>query len=193
MGRPKKFEETEVVDRAMDLFWCSGYDGTSMTELTKVMNMNAPSIYFAFGSKRGLFDAVLKRYEHRREGFKNAIVSAPTAREAAEQLLFGASEWLTSPNEPLGCLMIQCGLSTGAANRDVSAELANRRNRLISLLAECFRQGQRNGDLAADADPEELAKFYHMVFIGLCVQASSGTSREELQNSAHLAMKSWPA
>ena len=124
MARPRAFDEGEVLDKAMEVFWRLGYEGASMSDLSAAMRLNSPSIYAAFGSKRGLFDAVMDRYQVRRAPYGEAIAAAPTARAAAERMLYGAVDWLTCSEEPLGCLLIQSGLSTGAANADVPQALA---------------------------------------------------------------------
>lgn len=188
MPRPRKFDEGQALDRAMQVFWTLGYDGASMAELTKAMAMNAPSVYFAFGSKRGLFDAILERYDQRRASHKDSILAACTARQAAERMLFGAIEWLTDPAEPPGCLLVQSGLASGIASHDVCDELVRRRNRGTALLAELFEQGQKSGNLVDTADAGELARYIQMVFSGLCVQAASGSSRSELQSCARFAL-----
>lgn len=188
MPRPRKFDEGQALDRAMQIFWTLGYDGASMAELTKAMAMNAPSVYFAFGSKRGLFDAVLKRYEERRATYRNLILAASTAREAAECMLFGAIEWLTDPAEPLGCLLLQSGLASGVASLDVCYELARRRNGVTELLTKLFKQGQKSGNLVGTADPEEIARYCQTVFSGLCVEAAAGKSRADLMSCAKLAL-----
>lgn len=188
MARPRKFDEGIALDRAMVVFWTLGYDGASMAELTKAMSMNTPSIYFAFGSKRGLFDAVLERYDKRRSDHKDLILAAATAREAAERMLFGAIDWLTDPDEPPGCLLVQSGLASGIASQDVCEELVRRRARISALLRELFEQGQRNGNLLDTADAGQLADYFQMVFSGLCVQAAAGSSRTGLQNCARWAL-----
>src|ERR1700743_2905898 len=116
MVRPRVFEEADVLDRAMEVFWRHGYEGASFAELTKAMGMNSPSIYAAFGSKRGLFDAVLDHYRRRRSAHRAAILSAPTSRDMAERFLFGSIDWLVAKDEPRGCLTLQAGLSAGANN-----------------------------------------------------------------------------
>ncbi|MCS3467510.1 AcrR family transcriptional regulator [Pseudomonas sp. JUb42] len=188
MPRPRKFDEGVALDQAMVVFWTLGYDGASMAELTKAMGMNAPSVYFAFGSKRGLFDAVLERYDERRSHHKDSLLTAATAREAAERMLFGAIEWLTDPDEPPGCLLVQSGLASGIASQDVCDELVRRRSRVSALLTALFEKGQSNGNLVDTADAAQLADYVQLVFSGLCVQAAAGTSRTGLQSSAHLAL-----
>jgi AcrR family transcriptional regulator len=61
-GRPRAFDEEEVLDVAMRLFWEHGFDGTSMSELTEAMGINRRSVYAAFGNKEALFTAALERY-----------------------------------------------------------------------------------------------------------------------------------
>ena len=61
-GRPRGFDEEEVLDVAMRLFWEHGFDGTSMSELTEAMGINRRSVYAAFGNKEALFTAALERY-----------------------------------------------------------------------------------------------------------------------------------
>lgn len=192
MARPRKFQETEVLDSATEVFWRLGYDGASMAELTKAMAMNAPSIYFAFGSKRGLFDAVLERYDLRRAAHGAAVRTASTALEAAECMLFGAVDWLTDPSEPPGCLLVQSGLATSINNPDIPIELARRRNRVQVMLTERFQRAQHEGDLTLTADPAALARYIQLLFSGLCVEAAAGSSRERLIEDARRGLMSWP-
>lgn len=63
MARKKEYNETEVVDKAMHLFWRNGYENTSMQMLEKEMGINKFSIYSSFGNKHGLFLESLKTYK----------------------------------------------------------------------------------------------------------------------------------
>ena len=193
MARPREYDEGEVLDRATDVFWRLGYDGASMAELTRAMRLASPSIYAAFGSKRGLFDAVLGRYAKRRAAYVAWLLSGTTAREVAERMLLGAVEWLTDPNEPLGCLSIQSGMSAGVGNQDVPSCLAGWRARLEATLRDRFERARNEGDLSADQDPAALARYIQTVFLGLGIQAAAGVPRDALTEVAGYAMKSWPA
>jgi AcrR family transcriptional regulator len=193
MARPRVFEEAEVLDRAMDVFWRHGYEGASMAELTKAMGLNSPSIYAAFGSKRGLFDAVLNRYRERRAAHRAYLLAGASAREVAERLLFGAIEWLVDPNEPRGCLLIQAGMSTGVNNEEIPRAIINQRSKTRDLLTERLMRAQEDGDLPASADPAALTRYLLMVFNGLALQAAEGMSEAELRESAERALLAWPA
>ncbi|MEV4454109.1 TetR/AcrR family transcriptional regulator, partial [Streptomyces mirabilis] len=55
-----------------------------------------------------------------------------------------------------------------------------------------FRQAVDEGDLPPDADPELLARYLMTVANGIAVQAAGGTTRDELQQVADMALRSWP-
>ncbi|MGH7005174.1 MAG: TetR/AcrR family transcriptional regulator, partial [Alphaproteobacteria bacterium] len=61
-GRPRAFDCDAALESAMRVFWEKGYDGASMADLTGAMRINAPSLYAAFGSKAGLFQAAVELY-----------------------------------------------------------------------------------------------------------------------------------
>ncbi|SHJ62163.1 TetR/AcrR family transcriptional regulator [Pseudozobellia thermophila] len=65
MARKKQYDEAEVVEKAMNLFWRNGYTNTSMQMLEKEMGINKFSIYASFDSKHGLFLQCLERYKTR--------------------------------------------------------------------------------------------------------------------------------
>ena len=62
MARTRSFDEDEVLDRAMALFWRKGFEATSIEELVSVSGINRASMYAVFGDKRRLFLAVLDHY-----------------------------------------------------------------------------------------------------------------------------------
>ena len=75
MARTKKYNEQEVIEKAMVLFWKNGYENTSVRMLEKEMGINQFSIYASFGNKHGVFLESLKCYKAKTnnmfEKFKN--------------------------------------------------------------------------------------------------------------------------
>ncbi|WP_240999650.1 helix-turn-helix domain-containing protein, partial [Streptomyces sp. Tu 4128] len=61
-GRPRSFDRATALEAALMTFWERGYEATSVSDLTRVMDIGAPSLYRAFGDKRSLFEEVVREY-----------------------------------------------------------------------------------------------------------------------------------
>jgi AcrR family transcriptional regulator len=192
-GRPREFDVDEALDRALGVFWRKGYEGASLPELTKAMGINRPSLYAAFGNKEALFRKVLDRYAEGPAAYVRAALDEPTARAVAERLLHGTAELLADPRHPRGCLMVQGALACGEAAESVRRELAARRAAADALVRRRFERARAEGDLPADADPADLARYVVTVMRGMAVQAAGGASREQLRRVAEIALRAWPA
>lgn len=62
MARPREFDETAVLDAAVQCFWNRGYGATSMRDLVDRMGITGASLYNAFGDKHSLFRRALDHY-----------------------------------------------------------------------------------------------------------------------------------
>jgi AcrR family transcriptional regulator len=193
-GRPRSFCKDEALDRAMAVFWRQGYEGASLTDLTAAMGINSPSLYACFGSKEGLFRAVLERYDERRNEFMTKVLAAPTSEGVASAFLEGVAHFAadTSGRNPPGCLLLQSGLACGG-DKVIPDELARHRAEKEAALKARFETARRDGDLPQSADPAGLARYLASVANGICVQATTGASAEQLLQVAKLALACWPA
>ncbi len=192
-GRPREFDPDEVLDRALDVFWRKGYEGASLSELTEAMGINRPSLYAAFGNKEELFRKALDRYADGPAAYTREALNAPTARGVVERLLRGATEALTHPDYPPGCLGVHGALSCGEAAESIREELCARRGAYEVSLRQRFERAKAEGDLSADADCADLARLVMTVMQGMAVQASGGASREDLRRVAEMMLRAWPA
>src|SRR6202030_4546824 len=107
MGRPRSFDIDRALDRALLVFWRKGYEGASLSDLTKAVGVNRPSLYAAFGGKEALFRKALDRYLNGPAAYTQEALKEPTARAVVEPLLRGAASFNTAPRDPGGCLTVQ--------------------------------------------------------------------------------------
>ena len=92
LGRPRAFDPDTVLERAMHVFWSKGYEGASLSNLTRAMRINRPSLYAAFGNKEQLFGKVLDRYMNGPLAFFRKALAARKARDVIEQIFFGVAD-----------------------------------------------------------------------------------------------------
>ncbi len=192
MGRPRAFDVDKALDRALKVFWRKGYEGASLPDLTKAMGINRPSLYAAFGNKEALFRKALERYVEGPAAYVREAIREPTARAVVERLLRGAADLLTDPRNPRGCLMVQGALACGEAANAIRRELISRRMAGEAAFRERFERAKAEGDLPADCDPADLARYVATVLQGMAVQAAGGASREQLRGVVEMALRAWP-
>jgi len=191
-GRPRAFDPDAVLERAMHVFWAKGYEGASLSNLTRAMRINRPSLYAAFGKKEELFRKVLDRYVDGPLAYFGKALAAPKARDVIEQIFFGAAEMAGDPRFPSGCLMVQGALAVGNAAGSVRKEAAARRATSEVALRRRLQRAKREGDLPKNADPAELARYVMTVLQGMAVQGADGASPDQLRRVAQLALRAWP-
>jgi AcrR family transcriptional regulator len=192
-GRPREFDTNEALDKALQVFWRRGYEGTSLSDLTEAMGINRPSLYAAFGNKEELFRRALDRYADKGPGaVHRQALAEPTAKGVVQQLLRTMAISLTDPSNPPGCLAVQGALSCGEAADSIKQELCNRRSAGEQALRQRFERAKADGDLAPDTNAAALARFVVTVTQGMSVQAAGGASRADLLMVADLALKAWP-
>jgi AcrR family transcriptional regulator len=191
-GRPREFDIDQALDRALKVFWRKGYEGATLPDLTRAMGINRPSLYAAFGNKEELFRKALDRYAAGPASHAFVALKEPTARAVVERLWYGAIEMATHPQNPAGCLLVQGALACGDTADAVRRDVAARRAAGVAALRRRFRRAVAEGDLPADANPADLARYVATVTYGMAVQAASGASRAQLRRVAQLALRNWP-
>ncbi len=192
MGRPREFDMDEALDRALQVFWRSGYEGASIADLTEAMGITRPSLYAAFGNKEELFRKTLDRYVDGPGGYVQIALAKPTAREVVEHLLYEAADAVTDPDHPPGCLAVQGALCCGEAAETIKQELMHRRASGEQDLRKRFERAIAEGDLPKGSDAADLARYISAILQGMAVQAAGGGSRKQLRKIAEMTLRAWP-
>ncbi|MGC9543052.1 TetR/AcrR family transcriptional regulator [Streptomyces sp. UG1] len=190
-GRPRSFDRETALEKAVLAFWEHGYEATSVSDLTRVMGIGAPSLYAAFGDKRALFDEVVTFYGARYGSFTDrALAEEPTARAAVARMLRDAAVEYTAPGHPHGCLVVHAAIN--CTSPEVEESLRERRNANIDAVRGRIEADIATGALPAGTDAAALARHTGAMIQGMSQQARDGASREELEALVEIAMAIWP-
>ncbi|PYI56130.1 TetR/AcrR family transcriptional regulator [Paenibacillus flagellatus] len=189
MVRLREFDENEALDAAMRLFWEKGYEATSLTDLTTRMGIQKPSLYSAFGDKKRLFEAALRRYTQHHAARVRALLQSRDSVKQAFRLLF---ESVAAPRDDggteRGCFCINTMVEL--APHDPAFEVLTREHQmyLTALFRETIERGVRSGELRSDTDAQSVAETLVVSLIGLTVLMKSRPDRTFVDRSVRVVL-----
>ena len=105
MALKKEYKEEEVIEKAMRLFWRTGYENTSMQMLEKEMGINKFSIYSSFGNKHGVFLESLKCYKEKVNVMIDKFKNASNGVEDIKQFFYDSVNVCYLEGNQKGCLV----------------------------------------------------------------------------------------
>ena len=191
-GRPPSFDRKAALEQAMLTFWRYGYETTSIVDLTTAMGVSPPSLYAAFGDKKRLFLDAIRLYAGDPDAFGRAVDGAPTARDAAHDMLTAAAIAFTGDATPKGCLLASAAASGSAGSADVRHAVAEIRLGIEARLRARIERDVAQGALPPGTKAAALAGLVLAVTQGLSVLARDGATRAFLLAVVEAAMQAWP-
>lgn len=192
MARPREFDEDEVLQAALRVFWEKGYESTSLNDLLEAMGLTKSSLYKAFGSKEALFRRVVERYNRDFMGFRQEALAEPTPRRIVERLLYGMTELHAGEETPPGCLETNAAVACSTAAEPIRLELARNRECFRLQLRDRFEEVLAAGPLPQGMTSDDAASLIVSLIQGLAVQAKAGFSRDTCRRVVRAALLSWP-
>jgi len=182
MSRSKEYEIGRVRQKAMTVFWENGFEATSVQDLVEATGLNRYSMYDAFGSKEGVFQAALDNYRDQIAAMMLATLddTAFSGLEAIRHFLKTLKTVFSGPQGGRGCLFInsavEAPLLEAASQERVTAHLVRLEKRLHHRLKEAAAAGE----ISATANTLSLARALVAMTLGSGVLARSPLARKNV-------------
>jgi TetR/AcrR family transcriptional regulator, copper-responsive repressor len=185
-GRPRSYDPEQALEQATAAFWQAGYSATSLDTLALATGMNRPSLYGAFGDKRGLYLQALQRYADAAGAAMQAALSPQRPLRDGLKRVFDAALKLYYPADSAarGCFLVGTAATEAVLDDDVRALLGTALRSFDALFEARFRQAQASGELDAGADPVVLARITSALLHSLALRSRAGDKRAELAATA---------
>lgn len=151
MAGTRQFDEDEVLNRAMLLFWRRGYGATSMQDIAQATGVLRGSLYHAYGDKQALFLKIFERYQAAFFANVRAALEAPTAEEALRRYLAFSIATVTVVAEDdvtRGCLTTKTATDETAMDAAIRAALRGLLDGVRALLEARLARPDAAGRLA---------------------------------------------
>lgn len=178
-GRPREFDTEAVLEAALTFFWQKGIRATTR-QLEAVLGMSQSSIYNAFGSKQGLLDRALDRYENQAD---RALIAPLLNRDdglaAIEAFFLALRDWIVRQDRR-GCMLINLMAETGATDAMIARRAERYRDRVRTALIGALQRAAAAGEIADDR-VQERADILICLLLGFNVATRGGASAAELE------------
>lgn len=183
MAGKKAFLPDLALEKAMNVFWERGYEGTSVEDLVQCTGIGRGSLYDTFGDKHALYLAALDRYcrmsQERIAVFRGQVGSL---RERLEHVFQTYIDALLSDSARRGCFLVNASIELAPHDTEVFKRVQSAYQDYEEMFYGMLIQAQAAGELAWTYDPHQFARFLLGTLISLRVLARTRADRGVLQD-----------
>jgi TetR/AcrR family transcriptional repressor of nem operon len=189
MARKKDFDEDELLERAVNLFWRKGYHATSAQDLVDELKINRSSLYNTYTDKKTLFTKSLKQYQQKQTNAMLAMLDkADDAAITIKQIFDNLVNESIADTLLKGCFMVNTAVELAGVDQEVGV-IVNENNKSVEDgLTKLIEKSRRSGKLSSKVEPRTLARFIFANITGIKVAARTGADKQTLQDIADVAI-----
>lgn len=183
MPRPREFDEAEVVQKAMDVFWRNGFTAASLQELVSSTGVHRASLYGEFKDKRSLFLRCLTHYRQEVVPGRLVLLEAPGGGVEAIRTYFNAVvDDLMGAAKGRGCLVVNSAIELASVDEEVQNQVSLHLARLEQAFVFALNEGQKKGEIGSELSVESLSRFLTSASQGLMVTGKAIPDRKMLSD-----------
>ena len=186
-GRPRSFDDDEVVGRAMDLFWQRGYAATSMRDLKDELGVLPGSLYGAYGDKHALFLRALERYAEGTRAAADELADDGPVLPRVRALLTGVLD-AAAETPGRGCMLGNTAAESLPADAEAAEVVGDALDALEAAIEQALEDGQDAGEVRAAIDCGAHARMLVALMQGLHVLARAEDDPRRLGDAVDAAL-----
>ena len=170
MVRPREFQEDQVKEAIMTVFWQKGYEATSIQDLVEATGLLKGSLYGAFGDKLTLYLIALEHYDQTRiqAGITMLKMEIPLS-EKISRLFDSIIESMNTGVFAGGCLLCNASLEMATLDTSIQKSIEQQINRLCCAVADAL-----SAYINDKSEANELAELIISTYFGARVMAKAG-------------------
>ena len=182
MARPKEFDRTKALDKAMHLFWEQGYEATSIQDLCEHKGINRGSLYDTFGDKHSLFVETLLRYRDLNMSQTDSSEGALFGLIGIRQLFSEIVEASIDDLQQSGCFFVNTTAELASHDVEVATLCIENRRGYETMFVHLLTQAEEANEIAKGRDLRQLARFLVNTIYGIRITAKTTNDREILED-----------
>lgn len=170
MPRVKLFDEKEVLEKAMNLFWKKGYYATSIQDLVNNLGINRASLYDTYGGKKNLFE---KAFSHYRLSNTNAVrkylYSQTNIKIGFKNLFEMAIQQSKLDKDCKGCFVVNSTIEFIPNEKEFSSLIQENKKQFEEIFLNYLLLGVERNQISEDKNLKAIATLLFTFYNGLKV------------------------
>ena len=188
MARPREFDETAVLEAAMNCFWTRGFEQTSVRDLAEQMGITGASLYNAFGDKRSLYRQAFLHYLEQTVRDRVARLEQLPPALAIRTFFDEIIERSVDDERRRGCMLVNAALELAPYDPEFRQLVSEEMMFIEAFFRRCAAAGQQDGSIDGTRTSDEVGKLLLSVLLGIRVLARTDPRREVLEGAANAAL-----
>lgn len=181
MARTKEFNEDHALDKAIEIFWHKGYNGTSAQDLVTHLGLSRSSLYDTFGDKQKLFAMALKRYQTQgQDTAKKLLEESEDIKEALTKIFKQAVKESLEDRITKGCFMVNSSVELAMHDEEIAKMVNDNRKIMEDIFIKAVIKGQEAGQISMQLDARTLSRFIFNNYSGIRVLARAGETDKKV-------------
>lgn len=181
MARTKEFNEDQALDKAIEIFWHKGYNGTSAQDLVNHLGLSRSSLYDTFGDKQKLFVKSLKRYQKQNlDSLNELFENAENIKTALTEIFKQAVIESLQDRITKGCFMVNSAVELAMHDPEIAKIVHDNQKVVEDIFCNAVRKGQELGQISEKQDARSLARFIFNNYSGIRVLARAGEKDKQV-------------
>jgi len=175
MARTKEFNEEKALDKAIEIFWHKGYNGTSAQDLVTHLGISRSSLYDTFGDKQKLFAQSLLRYQKQsQDQVIKLLDESENVKETLHDIFKQAVIESLEDRITKGCFMVNSSVELAMHDEDIAKIVKSNTQTMEQVFTKAVKKGQESGHISKQQDARVLARFIFNNYSGIRVLARTG-------------------
>lgn len=167
MAGKRQFDEAEVLQKTLNLFWEKGYQATSMIDLATATGVQRGSLYNAYGNKKALFIKAFAYYSVPLLTHIEQSLSTPDLKTALSQYFESLIDRITDNSNSKGCFSTKAIMENSKKDDYITQKLQALLSEIESLIKNRLDIAVNGGELRGDS--QEIAAYLLALSRGLAV------------------------
>ncbi|RYJ40719.1 Transcriptional regulator, TetR family [Flavobacterium anhuiense] len=181
MARTKEFNEDQALDKAIEIFWHKGYNGTSAQDLVNHLGLSRSSLYDTFGDKQKLFVKSLKRYQKQNlDSLTELFENAENIKTALTEIFKQAVIESLQDRITKGCFMVNSAVELAMHDPEIAKIVHDNQKVVEDIFCNAVKKGQESGQISDRQDARSLARFIFNNYSGIRVLARAGEKDKQV-------------